>query len=139
VTEHLYNTPGGVDVARWPLVIIRPPSGVSVDGSDLDAFCRELESMLARKRPFAALYDVRGIRMGADRRNQLIAWATQNDAAIRQYMSALAFVIGSELERAEVTSAFWRLNRTYHACVFESESDAERWLLSEFARGEGAN
>ena len=47
--------------------------------------------------------------------------------------------IGSELERAEVTSAFWRLNRTYHARVFESESDAERWLLSEFARGEGAN
>jgi hypothetical protein len=77
--------------------------------------------------------------MGAIRRDRLIAWAAENDAAIREYMIALAFVIGSELERAEVTSAFWRLNRTYHASVFESESDAERWLLSEFARGEGAN
>ena len=95
--------------------------------------------MLARKRPFAVLYDVRGVRIGPERRDRLVAWATDNDAAIREYMSALAFVIGSELERAEVTSAFWRLNRTYHARVFESESDAERWLLSEFARGEGAN
>lgn len=112
---------------------------MSAEGADLDSFCRELDSMLARKRSFAVLYDVRGVKAGAERRDRLIAWATANDAAIREYMSALAFLVGSELERAEVTSAFWRLNRTYHACVFDTESDAERWLLSEFARGEGAN
>lgn len=112
---------------------------MSAAGADLDVFCRELDAMLARKRSFAVLYDVRGVSIGFERRNRLINWAADNDAAIRAYMSALAFLVGSEIERAEVTSAFWRLNRTYHARVFDSESDAERWLLSEFARGEGAN
>jgi hypothetical protein len=77
--------------------------------------------------------------MSANRRRRLLEWASRNDAAIRTHMIALAVVIGSELERAEVTSAFWRLNRSYHASVFENDMDAERWLLSEFARGEGAN
>lgn len=118
---------------------MRPPSGVSAEGSDVDAFCRDLEQMLTRKRPFVVLYDVCGVRMSSARRERMITWASRNDAAIREHMIALAFVIGSERERAEVTSAFWSLNRTYHASVFDSETDAERWLLSEFARGEGAN
>ena len=56
VTEHLYNSPGGVDVARWPLVRIRPPSGVSADGGDLEAFCRELEAHgIKLDRPYGKL------------------------------------------------------------------------------------
>lgn len=137
--EHVHIASALVDLERWPLVRVRPPSGLSEDLSDLHAFGRELEQILGRKRPFVALYDVRDVRMTANRRKRLLDWASRNDAAIRTHMIALAVVIGSELERAEVTSAFWGLNRTYHASVFESDADAERWLLSEFARGEGAN
>lgn len=77
--------------------------------------------------------------MSARRRDRMSEWMNQNDSAIRAHMIALAVLVGSELERAEVTAGFWRLKHSFHARIFDDHQEAERWLLSEFARGEGAN
>jgi hypothetical protein len=128
-----------IDLERWPLVCIRPPSAVPDEGAELDAFYRELETVLARRRPLVVLYDLRGVRTSTARRERMIEWTSKHDAAIRTYMSALAIVVSSEEERANVTAAFWSLKQSYHARIFDSTEEAEHWLLSEFARGEGAN
>lgn len=66
-------------------------------------------------------------------------WTSRNDSSIRTHMIALAVVVSSETERTQVMAGFWSLKHSYHARIFESPEDAERWLLTEFARGEGAN
>jgi hypothetical protein len=160
VPENIHYTTWVIDIGRWPLVIIRPPSGrgertdanlelglglgIDVDlaadeDRELDQFYQSLEQLLARRRPYVALYDARGVRSSASRRARMSDWSSLNDSAIRTHMIALAVVVGSELERAQVTAGFWSLKQSYHARIFESFEDAERWLLSEFARGEGAN
>jgi hypothetical protein len=128
-----------VDVERWPLVFIRPPSGVSDDSADLDAYYRALEQVITRRRPYVVLYDVRGVKMSAGRRSRLRDWTNLHDSSIRVHLIALAVVVSSQSERAEVTAGFWSLEQSFHARIFDDVAEAERWLLGEFARGEGAN
>ena len=141
--ENVHNRTWVVDLGRWPLVSIRPPSGrrdLDLDpDAELDEFYHSLEQLLSRRRPFVAVYDVRGVSVSASRRERMSEWSSQNDTAIRMHMIALAVVVGTEHERAHVTAGFWSLKQSYHARIFESFEDAEGWLLSEFARGEGAN
>lgn len=133
-----------VDLERWPLVVAQPPAAQLAvargdDSAALDDFYRGLEQVLLRRRPFVALFDVRGVKTLSNCRKRLIEWTNVHDSSIRAYMIALAVVLGSEIERADVTTAFWNLNQSYHARIFDDASEAENWLLAEFARGEGAN
>ena len=137
--EHAPTASAIVDLARWPLVFIRPPSAGPNEDAELDAYYQALEQVFTRRRPHVVLYDVRGVRMSAYRRDRMNEWTNQNDSAIRAHMIALAIVISTELERAEVTAGFWSLKQAFHARIFDDVQEAERWLLSEFARGEGAN
>lgn len=141
VPESADNTAWAVDLTRWPLVSIRPPAA-AVDGptsEEFDRFCQSLAQLFARRRPFVVLYDVRGGNLSPARRQRMIDWASQYDDAIRTNMIALAVIVGSESERAHVTAGFWSLRRSYHASLFDDPQEAERWLLAEFARGEGCN
>lgn len=133
-----------VDLERWPLVVAEPPAAEASGerGDDpvaLETFYRDLEQVLARRRPFVAVFDVRGVRTLSKCRKRLTDWTNVHDSSIRAYMIALAVVVESEVERADVTTAFWNLNQSYHARIFDDLREAERWLLAEFARGEGAN
>jgi hypothetical protein len=146
VPENVHNITGVVDLERWPLVVVRPPSrargGEPIEADaegELEEFYQSLEQVFARRRPYVVLYDVRGASISASRRDRMSEWTNRNDSSIRTHMIALAVVVSSEVERAHVTAGFWSLRQSYHARIFESIDEAERWLLSEFARGEGAN
>jgi hypothetical protein len=146
VPENDHNTTWVVDLVRWPLVFIRPPSGASSGAGlvadedvELDAFYQSLEQLFARRRPYLVLYDVRGASISVSRRERMSEWTNRNDSSIRTHMIALAVLVSSEVERAHVTAGFWSLRQSYHARIFESLEEAERWLLAELARGQGAN
>lgn len=139
MADNVNNTSWVVDLERWPLVLIRPPTSGPDEASDLDRFYLSVEQVLARRRPCVVLYDVRGVVISNARRERMTDWASRHDSSIRSHMIALAVVVSSELERAQVTAAFWSLRQSYHARIFEGVAEAERWLLAEFARGEGAN
>jgi hypothetical protein len=133
-----------IDLERWPLLVAQPPSAkpLSERGNGpaaLDAFLRELEHVLSRRREFVLVFDVRGVRTRSNCRKRLTDWTNAHDSSIRTYMKALAVVVGSEVERADVTSVFWNLNQSYHARILHDASEAEQWLLAELARGEHAN
>ena len=129
-----------VDLARWPLVMAQPPSAKPLsDEGSLDDFFRDLDLVLSKRRPFVVLFDARRARNSSNERKRLIAWANLHDRSISKYMVALAVLVESEIERAYVTAAFWNLKRSYHARIFQNASEAEHWLLAEFARGEGVN
>ena len=134
-----HNTSWIVDLERWPLVIIRPPSSGPDEEGELARFYQALEQLLSRRRPYAVLYDVRGVFLSAPRRGRMTEWTNKNDSSIRTHMIALAVVVSSETERSQVMAAFWSFRQSYHARIFEHPEEAEQWLLSEFARGEGAN
>jgi predicted alpha/beta hydrolase len=121
------------------LVFIRPPSAGPNEDADLNAFYQALEQVFARRRPHVVVYDVRGVKMSPHRSDRMNEWTTHNDGAIRAHMIALAVLVSSEHERAQVTAGFWSLKQSFHARIFDDAHEAERWLLSEFARGEGAN
>ena len=144
--ENVHNTSWVVDIERWPLVCVRPHASGRIGEThhadaniELDEFYQSLEQIFVRRRPYVVLYDVRGASISASRRDRIIEWSSRKDDSIRTYMIALAVVVSSEAERAHVTAGFWSLKQSYHARIFESLEDAERWLLAEFARGEGAN
>lgn len=137
--ESEHNTSWVVDLARWPLVFIRPPSSGPDEDGELARFYQALEHLFSRRRPYAVLYDVRGVFISASRRERMSEWTSRNDSSIRTHMIALAVVVSSETERTQVMAGFWSLKQSYHARIFESPEEAEQWLLAEFARGEGAN
>jgi hypothetical protein len=139
VHESDHNTSWVVDLARWPLVSIRPPSSGSDEDGELARFYQALEHLVSRRRPYTVLYDVRGVFISASRRDRMTEWTNSNDSSIRTHMIALAVVVSSETERSQVMAGFWSLKQSYHARIFESPEEAEHWLLGEFARGEGAN
>jgi hypothetical protein len=140
VTENVHNTSWVVDSQRWPLVYVRPPSSGPNEWSELDAFHRAIiEQVFARRRLHVVLYDMRGVAISSERRQQMTDWSSQRDAVIRPHMLALAVVVSSEEERANVTAGFWSLQRSFHARIFDCIVEAEQWLLAEFARGEGSN
>ena len=139
MAEIVNNTSWVVDLERWPLVFIRPPSSGPLTSGEVNRYYQSLEQVFARRRPYVVLYDVRGVFFSRSRRERMTEWTNRNDSLIRSHMIALAVVVSSELERAQVTAGFWRLRQSYHARIFEGLSEAERWLLAEFARGEGAN
>jgi hypothetical protein len=112
---------------------------VADEDVELDAFYQSLEQLFARRRPYLVLYDVRGASISVSRRERMSEWTNRNDSSIRTHMIALAVLVSSEVERAHVTAGFWSLRQSYHARIFESLEEAERWLLAELARGEGAN
>jgi hypothetical protein len=139
VQESDQNTSWVVDLERWPLVSIRPPSSGPDEDGELAQFYQALEQLFLRRRPYAVLYDVRGVFISASRRERMTEWTNRNDSSIRMHMIALAVVVSSETERTQVMAGFWSLRQSYHARIFESPVEAEHWLLAEFARGEGAN
>jgi hypothetical protein len=139
VHERDHNTSWVVDLTRWPFVSIRPPSSGPEEDGELTQFYQALEHLFSRRRPYAVLYDVRGLFISASRRDRMTEWTSRNDSSIRTHMIALAVVVSSETERAQVMAGFWSLKQSYHARIFESPAEAEHWLLAEFARGEGAN
>jgi hypothetical protein len=128
-----------VDLERWPLVVAQPPATRGEDSAALEEFYRGLEQVLSRRRPFVIVFDLRGVKTLSNCRKRLVEWTNVHDSSIRAYMIALAVVVESEVERADVTTTFWNLNQSYHARIFDDSSEAENWLLAEFARGEGAN
>ena len=128
-----------MDLERWPLVLIRPPSSGPNDDGELARFYQAIEQLFSRRRPFAALYDVRGVFISASRCERIAEWTSRNDSSIRANMIALAVVVSSERERSQVMAGFWSFRQSYHTRIFESLEEAEQWLLAEFARGEGAN
>ena len=139
MADNVNNTSWQVDLVRWPLVFIRPPSSGPEGDSELNKFYQSLEQVFARRRPHVVLYDVRGVSISAGRRDRMTEWTNRNDSVIRTHMIALAVVVSSEYERAQVTAGFWSLKQSYHARIFDGLTEAEHWLLAEFARGEGAN
>jgi hypothetical protein len=128
-----------VDLERWPLVYIKPPAAPSDDANIIALYCRALESMLARRRPHVVLLDMRGARTTANGRRSMVDWLIRHDAAVREWMIALAVLASSELDRVQVTATFWSFDSSFHSRIFSDQPAAEHWLLSEYARHQAAN
>lgn len=127
-----------VDPTRWPLVYARPPASADTRDASFDVFYAELDAVLARQRPYVALVDIRGVAASEARGQRFARWTARRDGALRKHMVALAYVVQSVDEREYVTAVVWQLKHSYHARVYSELSEAERWLLCEYARHEAA-
>lgn len=121
-----------VDDRRLPLVALRPTAAVD-DPVALDATYRALERVLAKRRRFLMLFDLRGASSSPNRRRRLLDWGLQHERELRAYLGASALVVSNGFERGIVTAMLWLHPVPWPMRVFSSVEDAEAWLLQENA------
>ena len=80
-----------VDDTRWPLVIARATE-FNADISALDASYAKLDAILARGRPFALMFDMRGAVSSPARRQRLHQWCQQREELLTRLLLVGAIV-----------------------------------------------
>lgn len=128
-----------VDTQRWPLVYTRPPATDLLATGVFREFYLALDELLARRRPYVVVVDMRGLQPSPIRGQLFAEWVAARSTSIRDYMIALAYVVTADGEREYVTDTFFALEQSFHARLFPDLAEAEHWLLSEYARREAPN
>jgi len=123
--------PYAVDDSRWPLVTAR---AIAYDPQTLEACYRKIEELLARKRPFVVLFDLRGATSSSERRRRLQEFGERYAVEIERYLAGVALVASSPIERGFITAGLWLRSPTYPMRVFSTAIEGEAWLREDFSR-----
>jgi hypothetical protein len=121
-----------IDDSRWPLVSARATKHLS-DVAATDASYRKLESILRREQRFLLVFDMRGASSTPSRRRKFLDWGQRNAGPLTRLLVAGAIVAGSAVERGFVTASLWVRTPPWPMRVFSDASEAETWLLSNYA------
>ena len=121
-----------IDDARWPLLVARATKLLS-EPDAVDASYRKLESILKRDQRFLLVFDMRGAISSPGRRRRFLAWGESHADVLTRLLVASAVVAASNVERGFVTAALWLRTPPFPMRVFTSASEAETWLLSNYA------
>lgn len=118
-----------VDSTRLPLVVVSPTAHVHNDDA-LDATYVALERLIGLDQPLLLLFDLRGGTSSPKRRQRLRSWQEARRDQLERNVTAMAAVVGSQLERGFVTAALWLFTPAFPMRVFTDKRDAETWLLA---------
>jgi hypothetical protein len=121
-----------IDDTRWPLVVARATKHLG-DAAATDASYRKLEGILKREQRFLLVFDMRGASSTPSRRRRFMDWSQRNADPLTRLLVAGAIVAASSIERGFVTAALWVRTPPWPMRVFAESSDAEAWLLSNYA------
>jgi hypothetical protein len=121
-----------IDETRWPLVVARATKYLS-DPVATDASYRKLESILMREQRFLLVFDMRGASSTPGRRHMFREWCQRHAGALTRLLVAAAIVAASSMERGFVTASLWVRTPPWPMRVFAESSEAETWLLSNYA------
>jgi hypothetical protein len=121
-----------IDDTRWPLVVARATEHLS-DPVAADASYRKLETILMREERFLLVFDMRGASSTPSRRRMFLDWCQRHADSLTRLLVAAAIVAGSSVERGFVTASLWVRTPPWPMRVFAESSEAETWLLSNFA------
>jgi hypothetical protein len=125
-----------VDEQQWPLVKVRATPAVHDERAALDETYRLLGHVLEHQQRFVGFLDLRGATSSPTRRRRLLEWCRQHQAAIDQYMVAMAVIVRTSLERGFVTAGLWLSEPPVPTRVFDNPGEAEAWLWVEYSRDE---
>lgn len=127
-----------VDTSRWPLVRAWASDAEALsDPAALDATYAALEQVLARDRPFVTLFDLRGARSDATRRQRLAAWERTHEQAIQRLCVAHSVVLASPVERGLLTAYLWLREPVVPVRAFAGRPEAEQWALAQYQAHQG--
>jgi hypothetical protein len=117
-----------LDTIEWPLVHVRWPECVT--HRSIDAFFDEVELLLDRRTPFAAIIDVDPIRHQTHEHRVHAASRIQaiSSDAWRNVLG-VANVADHWLGRATLTALFWLVPPPFPTRDFRHYDDARRWAL----------
>ncbi len=121
-----------IDDSRWPLLVARVTKHLD-DPEAADASYRKLEGILQREQRFLLVFDMRGASSSSTRRRKFAEWCKRHAGSLERLLVASAIVAASSLERGFVTAALWLDTPPWPMRVFASSTEAETWLLSNFA------
>ncbi|HET6332125.1 MAG TPA: hypothetical protein VFG30_02885 [Polyangiales bacterium] len=121
-----------IDDSRWPLVVSRATEYLN-DPAATEASYRKLESILQRDQRFMLVFDMRGASSTPARRHKFRDWCQRHEDPLTRLLVAGAIVAASSIERGFVTASLWISTPPWPMRVFSDSSEAEAWLLSNFA------
>jgi hypothetical protein len=121
-----------IDDARWPLVVARATEYLS-DPVATEASYRKLERILQREQRFMLVFDLRGASSTPGRRQKFRDWCQRHEDPLTRLLVAGAIIAASSIERGFVTASLWIRTPPWPMRVFAEQSEAEAWLLANFA------
>jgi len=117
-----------VDDTRWPLVVIRWPSGAIAE-TDVEEFLRRSVSHLGRHERFASLHDgVRASGLDSKGRKRMSDHVNANRELLKRWHVAAAIVSSSAMVRGVVTAVNWLSPPPFPQRQFATREEAEAWL-----------
>ncbi|MEY4582539.1 MAG: hypothetical protein RL701_7242 [Pseudomonadota bacterium] len=121
-----------MDDTRWPLLVARATEHLG-DAAATEASYRKLEAILLREQRFMVVFDLRGASSTPDRRRKFFEWGKRNADSLKRLIVASAIIAGSSIERGFVTAGLWVSTPPWPMRVFATSSEAEAWLLANYA------
>jgi hypothetical protein len=117
-----------VDESRWPMLIIRWPSG-SVTDADVEDFLTRSATHLTRGQRYASLHDgVRASGLDGKQRQRMSEYTDEHREALSRWMVAAAIVSPSAVVRGVVTAINWLSPPPFPQRQFAMRSEAEAWI-----------
>lgn len=117
-----------VDVARWPLVVVRYPAAFTEE--EWIAQANELDAVLQRRAPFLMLSDASRVATAPTAKQR--RFASEKIRARRdewaRYCTGAAFVTPSALVRGVMTAINWASPPPFEQRVFATVEEGEAWL-----------
>jgi hypothetical protein len=122
----------GLDVSRWPVVIVTPPASVSNEQLDhfFAAFDRDVAS---RKRRYSIVLDLRRCQgMPAAQRKMLTDRMQRGEDRARVFCVASALVFESALLRSLLTAIMWVREPPNPVKIFATVDEGAEWASRLF-------
>ncbi len=119
----------GLDVSRWPVVIVTPPASVSNEQLDhfFAAFDREVVS---KRRRYSIVLDLRRCQgMPAAQRKILTDRMQRGEDRARMFCVGSALVFESALLRSLLTAIMWVREPPNPVKVFATVDEAAEWAM----------
>jgi hypothetical protein len=126
------------DETRWPLVRVTVPTE-NPDAAGFERHLAAVDSVLARRQPFAVVVDARAGRgMPAWQRDRLRTHRRAVFFETQRYQRAVAFVVGSAFQRAILGAILWLAPEPCPSRTFASLEEAESWAQSHLGHSAAA-
>lgn len=119
----------GLDVSRWPVVVVTPPMSVSNDQLDhfFAAFDRDVVS---RRRRYCIVLDLRRCQgMPASQRKVLTDRMQRGEDRARMFCVGSALIFDSALLRSLLTAIMWVREPPNPVKVFATVDEGAEWAV----------
>jgi hypothetical protein len=121
------------DDRSWPMLLVSFAGQYSDE--EFAAYLDQYQVFLGRNEPYAAVFITppKGRMMSASHAKLQAEWMRQHDAAIRERVVALAFVLPSAVMRGALRAILWMQPMPVQHRVFATVAEAVEWAAQMLA------